>query len=62
MHVCMHLKIKFGIDNIPIENNRLPDMYWMPKLHKNHIKARLIMVSPKSSIKSLVRTILLYRL
>ena len=29
------LKIKFGIDNIRIENNRLPNMYWMPKMHKH---------------------------
>ena len=36
------LKIKFGIDNIPIENHRLPNMYWMPKMHKNSIKARFI--------------------
>ena len=33
------LKIKFGIDNISIENHRLPNMYWMPKMHKNTIKA-----------------------
>ena len=39
------LKIKFGIDNISIEN-RLPNMYWMPKMHKNPIKARFIIVSP----------------
>ena len=57
----MHLKIKFGIDNIPIENHRLPDMYWMLKLHKNRI-IRLIIMSPKSSIKPLDRTILFYRL
>ena len=24
-----HLKIKFGIDNIPIKNHRLPTMYWI---------------------------------
>ena len=51
------LKIKFGIDNIPIENHRLPNMYWMPKMHKNPIKARFIIVTPKSSIKPLARTI-----
>ena len=28
-------KIKFSIDNIPIENHRLPNMCWMPKIHKN---------------------------
>ena len=51
------MKIKFGIDNIPIENHRLPNMYWMPKMHKNPIKARFIIASPKSSIKPLARTI-----
>ena len=51
------LKIKFGIDNIPIETNRFPNMYWMPKMHKNPIKARFIIASSKSSIKRLARTI-----
>ena len=51
------LKIKFGIDNIPIENHRLPNMYWMPKMYGNPIKARFIIASPKSSIKPLARTI-----
>ena len=50
------LKIKFGIDNIPIETNRFPNMYWMPKMHKNPIKARFTTASPKSSIKPLART------
>ena len=45
------LKIIFGIDNIPIENHRLPNMYWMPKMHKNPVKARFIIASTKSSIK-----------
>ena len=52
-----HLKIKFGIKNIPVENHRLSNMYWMPKMHKNPIKARFIIASPKSSIKLLARTI-----
>ena len=51
------LKIKFSIGNIPIENHRLPNMYWMPKMHKNPTKARFIIASPKSSIKPLARTI-----
>ena len=50
------LKIKFGTDKIPIENHRLPNMYWMPKMHKNPIKARFIIASSKSSIKPLART------
>ena len=38
-------------------------MYWMPKMHKNHIKARFIIASPKSSIKPLASTItLIFRL
>ena len=36
------LKINFGINNIPVENHRLPNMYWMPKIHKNPIKARCL--------------------
>ena len=32
-------------------------MYWMPKMHKNLIKARFIIAFPKSSIKPLARTI-----
>ena len=51
------LEIKFGIDNIPIKNHRLPNMYWMPKMHKNSVKTRFIIVSPHSSIKPLARTI-----
>ena len=57
------MKIKFGIGNIPIENHRLPNIYWMPKMHKNCIKARFIIASPKSSIKPLASTItLIFRL
>ena len=52
-----NLKIGFGIDNIPIENHRLPHMYWMSKKHKNRLKARFIIVSLKSSIKPLARSI-----
>ena len=36
------LKIKFGIDNVPIENHRLPNMYWIPKMHENTIEATAI--------------------
>ena len=35
------LKIKFGIDNIPIENRPLPNMYWMPKTYKYPIEATI---------------------
>ena len=30
--------MKLGIDNIPIENHRLPNIYWMPKIHKTLLK------------------------
>ena len=51
------LKIKFGIDNIPIENHQLVNMYRMPKVHKIPIKVSFIVLSPKFSIKALARTI-----
>ena len=28
------LKSKFGIDDFNIENHCLPQMYWLPKMHK----------------------------
>ena len=52
-----HLKSKFGIDNIPKENHCLPNMYWLPKIHKSPIKARFIIASPKSSVKPLSKAI-----
>ena len=51
------LKIEFGIDSVPIENHRLSNMYWMPKMLENPIKARFIIASPKFTIKPLARTI-----
>ena len=51
------LMSKFGIDNISTENHCLPNMYWMPKLHKTPIKARFIIASPKSSVKPLAKVI-----
>ena len=57
------LNIKFDIDNIPIENGGLPDIYWRPKMHKNPVKARFIIASRKSSIKLLDKAItLIFRL
>ena len=38
-------------------NHRLPNIYWMPNMHKNSIKARFIIASPKSSITPLGRPI-----
>ena len=31
------LEIKFGTDNIPIENHQLPKMYWIPCILNCHI-------------------------
>ena len=42
------MKIKFGIDNIPIEKHRLLNMNSM---HKNPIITRFIVVSPRTSRK-----------
>ena len=59
-----NLNSKFRIDNISIENHRFPNMYSMPKMHKNPIKAIFLKASPKfvivfakSSIKPFVKTI-----
>ena len=35
------VKIKFGIGSIPIENHRLSNMYWMPKMHKNQTNTNI---------------------
>ena len=51
------LKIKSDIINIPIEKHWLPNMHWMAMMHKNPIKTKFIIVSPKSSIKPLARAI-----
>ena len=49
--------IKFGIGNISDENHRLRNMNSMPKMDKEPIKARSVIMSTKSSIKSSTRTI-----
>ena len=50
------LKQKF---NLSIGNNMklLPDIYWIPKLHKNPIKFRFIIASKYCTIKSLSKNI-----
>ena len=49
---------KFGI-NKPNSTDkvRLPNIYWIPKMHKTPIKYRFIIASPDSSIKPLSRAI-----
>ena len=36
------LKAKFAIYDIPNENHQLFNMYWILKMHKNPIKARMM--------------------
>ena len=50
------LKEKF---NLSIEDNmlHLPDIYWMPKLHKNPTKFRFIIASKRCTYKSLSKDI-----
>lgn len=42
---------------IPEEMHTLPDIYWLPKLHKTPIKARFIIASQKCSVKKLSKDI-----
>ena len=51
-----HIKSKFNID-VSTDNHRLPNMYWLPKMHKTPIKPRFIIASPKSSIKPLSQAV-----
>ena len=41
---------KIKVDN---DNECIPHMYWLPKMHKSPIKSRFIIAYPKSSIKPL---------
>lgn len=43
------LKRSFGNDNILIEIDIVPYMYWIGNMDKNVSKARLIIAPPKSS-------------
>ena len=45
------LKIAFNLDVNEI-NNKLRNIYWTPKLHKNSTKARFIIAALKCSVKS----------
>ena len=50
------LKKKFGIE-LSETNNRLPNIYWLPKLHKNPLKFRFIIAAPECSVKPLSKAI-----
>ena len=49
---CQKLKIKQGEDN-----EKLPIMYWTPKMHKNPVGKRFIVASKKCSLKPLAKII-----
>ena len=51
------LKSKFGIDDIAMNNYCLSNVYWwLPKMAKTPIKARLIYAYPNSLFKPLANT------
>ena len=50
------LSKKFGL-NVPEESKRLPHIYWLPKLHKNPVKFRVIIAAPNCSVKPLSQAI-----
>ena len=49
---CSHLPLKFSA-NAKDRQNKLPTMYWLPKLHKNPYKARFIANSSSCSTTEL---------
>ena len=50
------LKNKFNIDVSEV-NETLPNIYWLPKLHKNPLKFRFIIAAPKCSLKPLSKAV-----
>ena len=50
------LKNKFNLD-VSAENECLPHIYWLPKMHKKPCKFRFIIAAPKCSIKPLNKAI-----
>ena len=47
---------KFGLSSTE-NNGRLPNIYWLPKLHKSPIKLRFIIAAPECSIKPLAHVL-----
>lgn len=50
------LKNKFDLD-VSTENECLPHIYWLPKMHKTPCKFRFIIAAPKCSIKPLNKVV-----
>ena len=52
---CTYLSnLKLSVDDT---NKCIPNIYWIPKLHKNPSKARFIIAAPKCSLKPLSKAI-----
>ena len=50
------LRDQFNI-SLPADMHSLPDIYWLPKLHKTPIKSRFIIASKKCSVKQLSKDV-----
>ena len=50
------LKQKFKLE-VDKTNQKLPNIYWTPKLHKNPSKSRFIIAAPKCSVKPLSKAV-----
>lgn len=50
------LRDKFGQSSLDA-SDKLPSIYWLPKLHKSPVKFRFIIAAPECSIKPLARSI-----
>jgi len=50
------LRDKFGLSSLSA-SDKLPSIYWLPKLHKSPVKFRFIIAAPDCSIKPLARSI-----
>ena len=51
-----HLRDEFNI-TVPEDMRTLPDIYWLPKLHKSPIKARFIIASKNCTVKKLSKEV-----
>ena len=53
------MKAKFGFE-VDEEMSTLPDIYWIPKLHKNPVKFRFIIASKRCTTKTLTKQTYFY--
>ena len=57
---CNHLALKFSVC-VKERQDRLPTMYWLPKLHKRPYKARFIANSSSCTTYTSVYGVILYK-